>query len=218
MSHHTMREMTCQRCGIVFVGRKSQLTPRAKKIPRRFCSPACGNLSRRGKSPTPWVDRFWARINKEGSLILETRCWEWIGKGARREENTYGLLAVGGHQERSHRLSWKLHRGEIPDGLCVCHRCDNPRCCNPDHLFLGTRGENTLDAHAKGRLKPPPHLPGEKSRQAKLTEQQVLEIRRSYASGATTLKGLARIYGVRFTCIHAIVSRRTWQHLETEAK
>jgi hypothetical protein len=91
--------------------------------------------------------RFWARVAKGDG------CWSWTG-GTNR--NGYGTLHMGGHTIRkpwrAHRFSWVLHNGPIPDGLWVLHKCDNPPCCNPAHLFLGDRRANMLDAAAKGRI------------------------------------------------------------------
>ena len=75
-------------------------------------------------------------------------CWVWIGA----KTNGYGVICIGGTKTRqAHRVSWELENGPIPDGMCVCHHCDNPSCVRPDHLFLGTRADNNRDRDAKGR-------------------------------------------------------------------
>jgi len=83
-------------------------------------------------------------------LVSETGCWNWT-KG--KMPFGYGVVTFQQKQIRTHRLSWMIHRGKIPAGMCVCHRCDNPSCINPDHLFLGTFGDNNRDMKAKGRMK-----------------------------------------------------------------
>jgi len=92
-----------------------------------------GQIKVRWNSPSS--HRFWLRINKEGAPC-ETlgRCWAWVGEKC----GGYGHLTIEGKKIKAHRYSWSIHYGEIPDGLQVLHRCDNPQCCRPDHLFLGT--------------------------------------------------------------------------------
>ena len=87
-------------------------------------------------------DRFWGNIDKSGA------CWEWK---KHKHKNGYGGLRYKGKQEYSHRVAWIISFGDIPDGLYVCHRCDNPSCCNPSHLWLGTPADNMHDRDAKGR-------------------------------------------------------------------
>lgn len=94
---------------------------------------------------TPLPDRFWPRVDKSGD------CWLWTGA---RMKNGYGVVWLAepiGRMGLVHRVAWELTNGPIPDGLFACHRCDNPPCCNPDHLFLGTVRDNALDMVAKGR-------------------------------------------------------------------
>jgi hypothetical protein len=97
----------------------------------------------------PIEERFWGKVRKSKD------CWEWIGARCRAG---YGSLGLSRSRKRisAHRFSWELHHGPIPESLFVCHHCDNPRCVRPDHLFLGTRTDNTWDAIRKGRWKNPP--------------------------------------------------------------
>lgn len=102
-------------------------------------------LVEKTRRPPHWdnhEDRFWARVKKGDG------CWEWTGSTGRRG---YGTFMVHGERTRSHRYSWALHFGAIPDGLWVLHRCDNPPCVRPDHLWLGTVLDNNVDSRIKGR-------------------------------------------------------------------
>jgi hypothetical protein len=134
-------------------------------------------------------------------------CWLWIGH---RDPNGYGRLNVNGQPLLAHRLSWQLHNGDMGDSY-VLHKCDNPQCVNPTHLFLGTQSENCDDMWSKGRAKPG-HVFGEKHGMSKLTETQVLQIRSSEGS----LRSLAKMFGVSSPVISDIKNGKTWKHLLKE--
>ena len=159
------------------------------------------------------VDRFWDKVDR--SII--DGCWEW--KAATR--HGYGVIATaqqsanGGraYHEGSHRISWMLFNGDIPSGMFVCHRCDNPPCVNPKHLFLGTNLDNVRDCAAKGRQfmqNTPPT--GEMVHNAKLTSEQVIDIRRRHTLGESW-KALASEYGIKKPTVYAVIGRRNWRHL-----
>ncbi len=153
--------------------------------------------------PRPAAERFLAMV-----LKTET-CWLWIGS---KNTQGYGGFHPGRGEKwhRAHRYSWKLHRGPIPEKMCVLHTCDNPSCVNPDHLWLGTYLDNSNDKLAKGR-----QTRGEDNGPTKLTSEQVIRIRRDYVCGSrvTGAKPFARLYGVDNKTIRQIIKGSTWKHL-----
>lgn len=154
--------------------------------------------------------RFWRKVKKGDG------CWEWQGcQRSRRGKGygsggTYGIVVIRKRAVSAHRVAWELTHGPIPDGLCVCHRCDNPTCVRPDHLFLGTQADNTADKMAKGRHRVPC---GQDHANHKLSEEDVRAIRAEperHGVGAE----LARKYGVKQPTIWNIRARKSWTWLE----
>ena len=149
------------------------------------------------------VDRFWDHVGRGA----EDACWEWLGASTGR--GGYGRTWTGA---RAHRVAYELAVGPIPDGLAVCHTCDNPPCCNPAHLRVGTQAENLAEMRERGRAKaPPPHgqaARGERHGMAKLTDAEVKSIRKRHARGVAK-KALARRFGVSPTQIRNIVNGRS---------
>ena len=142
-------------------------------------------------------------------------CWEWTGK---KTKAGYGQFWIYPKYYYAHRMSWTLENGVIPPNMLICHKCDNPGCVNPKHLFLGTYADNANDAKNKGRTRNRPHY-GITHKLAKLTEDDVREIRRLYRPsprkpspfGGT---GLAKRYGVANSLIHRIVKLQSWPHVK----
>lgn len=134
-------------------------------------------------------------------------CWEWQGTIAR---TGYGQMRLRNEATLlAHRLSYELHYGPIADGMCVLHRCDNRRCVNPDHLFLGTKGDNNTDRHTKGRSN---YARGEQ-RSKKLTDADVRMIRELRDLGVP-LKEIARRYGIVESHVSQIHRRKIWAHVK----
>ena len=142
-------------------------------------------------------EKFWRSVNREAP----NGCWEWTGS---LWASGYGRFVFDGKSDRSHRLSWRFVGKELKDDDCLLHKCDNRLCCNPDHLFIGTRAENNLDKTRKGR-----QSKGEDFERTRLTESDVLAIRASSASIAE----LAQQYGVAWCHINNIRHRRKWRHV-----
>lgn len=135
--------------------------------------------------------------------VTPSGCWEW--KGSRRiDKFAYGVIWFGGRMRRAHRASYEVHKGPIPRGLDVLHECDFPPCINPDHLFLGTRGQNNTDSTQKGR-----NAKGEMHGMHKLTIAEVKAIRTS----SLTHKELAKMYGVNSSVISTIRAGKAWKHI-----
>lgn len=147
------------------------------------------------------------RLLAEVEINPVSGCWDW--RGAKYVKG-YGNIRINGVRHLAHRLSFELHRGSIPAGLCVCHTCDNRACVNPAHLFIGTNSDNVADKVAKGRQS---RLPGMRNGRAKLTEQEVVDIR---ASVGVTATSLARRYGVSIALISEILLGKSWAHLGSE--
>jgi hypothetical protein len=145
-------------------------------------------------------ERFWRKVDKREP----DECWPWTG--AHLPEG-YGLMYKSGRPRRWHRsnrLAYELLVGPIPDGLHVLHRCDNPPCCNPAHLFLGTQADNNRDRDQKGRNNGY-KIRGAANGRAKLMPEQVAEIRRLYAAGGVSQQTLADRFGVKQPQISRLV-------------
>jgi hypothetical protein len=167
--------------------------------------------------------RFWRGVNKDGPIHpVHGQCWVWtLGLF----ENGYGAFWVGDRQKRAHRYSWEVHVGPIPKGKRILHRCDNPCCVNPKHLFVGTDADNIADMVAKGRhphgethgsvTKPEARPRGEGHGMAKLTDEDVREIRRLYRwrSKEFGTYGLANRYNVTQHLIVLILQGKIWTHV-----
>lgn len=150
------------------------------------------------------TDRFWSKVNKVGP----DECWDWTAACC---SGGYGVIGICHFRKvysyRSHRLAWESTYGSITKGLCVCHKCDNRKCCNPKHLFLGTNQENVTDRNAKGRV-----AHREKHCRAKLTERDVIDIRNQMKNGMSQTN-VAKRYGISQRTCSDIKSSKTWKRL-----
>ena len=176
------RDRPCARCGNTFKPAHSQA---------RYCSTACF---------------VWARVDKSAGPLA---CWPWTGT---KNEYGYGIVQLRrGKFDRAHRLTFQYAGGNLGSAEVVCHRCDNPPCCNPAHLFAGTMGDNTRDMIGKGRQQDyRRQRRGEAHPMAKLTEAQAREIKHS----SLTALELSRQYGVSRDMVYYIKRGKNWAHLE----
>lgn len=209
----TRREVACANCGRMVTRSVSQI----KYAQRTYCSPTCTALGR-------WPDlatRFWQKVDRacqdpERYPGLGP-CWPWT---SRCDGQGYGLFSVGGKQVRrqikAHRIAYTLAIGPTSDGPHVLHRCDNPPCVRPDHLFAGTQADNVADMVSKGRsgrhIKPERYPVGSAVKQAVLTEAGVIEMRESRAQGES-LNTLSRRFGVSRQNVKLIVHGEAWKHV-----
>lgn len=180
----------CERCGKSF--------DYGKHPGVRFCSIRCANLSK--PKPDPVV-LFWSKVNRRGP----DECWMWQ---ASIHQDGYGQFQLNGKTTRVHRFSYMLAHGEIPEGLLVRHTCDHPACVNPAHLLTGTDYDNCHDKIDRGRSNPPK---GSRNRHAKLTDSQVLLIRK--LSKSKSLKELSEEFLVHPATIRRVINGKTWKHL-----
>lgn len=149
-------------------------------------------------------ERFWDKVKRQGT----DQCWPWLaGCYHASGPNMYGCIWAGGKMRGAHRVSWELHFGPIPTGAQVLHHCDNPRCVNPHHLFLGTNYDNVQDKMRKGRLGP---RGGESNGRSVLTKDQIVGVRRRYAANEAYQRELAEEYGVTQATISSIVRGDRW--------
>lgn len=151
---------------------------------------------------------FWSLADQRRFLSKIKRgpdCWEWR---AARRPGGYGAFQVRGRTVKAHRIAYDMLKGPVPASMDVCHTCDNPPCCNPEHLFLGTHADNMADCKSKGRTQ---KGRGETHSRVKLTENDVRQIRLLY--GRVRVKDLASKFNVKASTICNIQSRRLWAHI-----
>lgn len=153
----------------------------------------------------------WSRGKRKEITCEEDSNGCWNCTSHRLDSNGYPQAMREGKRELIHRLFYRQYIGEIPQGLCVLHRCDNPRCINPDHLFVGTHKDNTMDSARKGRHKAP-LLRGEEHGGSKLTEEAARSIVRLSRQGVYQ-RDMARMFGVSPSTISMIVIGKTWKHI-----
>lgn len=166
-----------------------------KGVPRKFVS---GHNRRRYRS---LEDLFYKNITPG----QPDECWIWPMS---TDEKGYGRVRLGTKEYSAHRLSYEVHNGPIPNGLFVCHKCDNSICVNPHHLFLGTPKDNSADMVKKDR-----QAKGERINKGKFVEADIIEIRRLAGQGVQS-KDIAALFGMDTSTVSEIINRKTWRHIE----
>jgi len=153
------------------------------------------------------IEEMQLRFDSKYIPVTESGCWLWE---AYVSPNGYGTFSVEGKTQGAHRVSYFLHKGEIPTGAYVLHKCDNTICVNPEHLFLGTQLDNMKDMAKKGRRHSPNHK-GELHPNTKLSTEDVICILKD---GVTPMPSLALLFGVSYDTIYKIKKRVTWKHIK----
>lgn len=148
-------------------------------------------------------ERFWDKV----STIPEHECYEWIGT---HTFDGYGKIFHEGKKVAAHRIAWTLAHGPIPEGMCLCHKCDNPGCVRIEHLFLGTRADNIADMIRKGRNVV---VSGTKQPAAKLNDKKAKLVRELYATGEYSQASLALLFGVAQPNISKVILGKSWSHV-----
>jgi len=158
------------------------------------------------------IEKFWSNVDVKGP----DDCWEWKLSKFRRG---YGQSRFNGRNMQTHRIAWIVENGDIPQGILVCHKCDNPGCVNPSHLFLGTHVDNMADMVSKGRQckgdfnaarRIKGMRAGVKNGRAKITDNEAAQIRQLYACGGVKQKDLGKRFGINQRMISAIVLGKNW--------
>jgi hypothetical protein len=173
----------------------------------KYCSPSCSGKHsieiRRKKLEGSPSERFFNNIIKSDD---DKGCWIWVGLASKQG---YGRMTIKKKQKLAHRYSWEFHFGEIPEKMFICHKCDNPPCVNPAHLFVGNRSDNAKDMVSKNRNRDDR---GSNHPMAKLNEEKVIKIRERINSGEVQ-KDLAKEYNVSPMTISMIKRRINWNNI-----
>ena len=150
--------------------------------------------------------RFWSKVDRQDAAD----CWPWLAS-VRRKDEGYGAFCIDGKHRPASQVAWMLANGPIPAGMVVCHRCDNPGCCNPAHLFIGTPQDNDADRVAKGR-----QAKGSRNASAKLQEFDVWLIRRMRARLNASPRMLANLYGITGAHVWDLCNGPVWKHVRDD--
>jgi hypothetical protein len=204
-----MNALVCPECEATFVPtwrlqRLCSTKCKNRRRNRRFRARQKDPCAPRGNVLTQFPSVAAALAAKVDASAGPGGCWPWVGT---RVGSGYGQLCFRQVQMVAHRVAWEVANGPIPDGLVVCHKCDNPPCCNQAHLFLGTVAENNADKATKGRA-----LHGIEHFNAKLTPEKVREVRRRWGAGES-IRSIASSLGLNWNTVNSAARGVTWRHV-----
>lgn len=210
----------CAACGKKFIKSGHEII-RSYKRGRGLvdtCSPKCqriyvlpfvhaGNVQRSTNNVRNMWDKFWEKVDKTPGLGLSKEypdCWEWRGL---LDTNGYGVFQSKGKNYSTHKILYLLYKGEFLNSFYLCHNCDNPPCCKPDHLFLGTQADNMNDMVSKDR-----QPKGENKSLAKLTDKNVILIKKMLGDGISQTH-IAKLFQVHQSRVSKIACGKAWRHI-----
>lgn len=192
---------TCAHCSSSF--ERGYTVSRERASGRQYCNIECERAGKTARAEAGTPDRFWALV----AVGEQNECWPWQGH---KKPLGYGRFTNRpGDIQQAHRMAYRLAKGSFDERLFVCHACDNPSCCNPSHLWLGTHRQNMDDMFAKKRHSAPPVLRGERSLNARLTKSDVLQVVKSSEPD----RALAARFGVTAAAIYNIRHGKAWSHV-----
>lgn len=194
-----MIQLECFYCGANFT-RSYRISAKRKRRPQ-FCSRVCVAADKSSRKHNV-EKRFWQKVQ----VLNADECWPWSG---RLDPNGYGRLDVDGRPQLAHRIAYAISNRAGEDPETVCHSCDNPKCCNPRHLWAGTQLDNIADMHRKGRAKRPTVRRGTQAINAKLDAEKAIEAITSTMSNSQ----LAKRWGVTSTAVYNIRAGLSWSHV-----
>ncbi len=190
----------CEECGVTFTKERRESSTQWAR--RTYCSNRCHLSSMKKKQERPAEERFWEYVN----VGAQDECWLWTGI---ENSNGYGRFVYKNKHRLAHRFIYELRFGQIPRRMNVCHRCDNRKCVNPGHLWLGTQSDNIADAVSKGRLRAP-NTRGDRNGNSVLTWAKVRTVREMHARGMRKID-IAKHFGVSAATVGYITNNMTWK-------
>lgn len=212
-------QLQCAGCKELFLRQRNWALKTIRSGLNSYCSMVCRNFGLKADNDPEKRERalseFWAKVDKTPGHGPNGDCWEWSGA---KDKHGYGLgtITLVKGTGKAHRVSYILTYGDFARSLCVCHKCDNPSCCRPDHLFLGTPKENLEDCKNKGRNFIPT---GSLCGTSVFTDEQVVELRKDYSNGKyKNVQDMARILGFNHQTLMSMLKGKSYSNIPGACK